>query len=180
MIKLIAILLLNLPIGLMAQQRLQFVQEKIDFAVSNERFSVNGIYYFNNDTEAEIKQTILFPFAKGADSLIVKRIYNLSFSENLSFQELTDAVAFKIIVPPKDTVMVNIAYSQSTDKENVYVLESTQTWGKALQRADYSLTVEPSVRVDSLSMQPDSLIDNVYYWKREDFFPNYNFKVWVE
>lgn len=182
MIRLITILILIfiIPLNSLAQQKLQFVGESIDFAISKERFSVNGIYIFSNSSESEIKQTILFPFAEGADSLIVKRIFNLTYSENLNFQQLNDAVAFKIIVLPKDTIKLNIAYSQNTEKENVYILESTQTWGKALKRADYSLELDSSVLIDSLSFKPDSLINNFYYWNKQDFYPNENFEVWIK
>ena len=164
----------------MAQQKLEFIGEKIDFAINSDRFTINGIYYFANNSEHEIKQTILFPFAKNTDSVVTKRVYNLTYSEMLSYQELENSITFKILVLPKDTVKVNIAYSQNTVKENIYILESTQTWGQALQKADYSLTFDSSIQIDSLSLKSDSLVDNVYYWKRQDFYPNENLKVWIE
>lgn len=178
--RLILILFLAVPINLLAQQKLEFIGERIDFAINSERFTINGIYYFANKSKEKIKQTILFPFAKNTDSIIVKRVYNLTYAVNLSCQELENAVAFKILVLPKDTVKINIAYSQKTVRENIYILESTQTWGQALKNADYSLTFDKSVQIDSLSLKSDSLDDNVYYWKRQDFYPNENFKVWIK
>lgn len=180
MIRLSAILLIIIPFNLFAQQKLQFFGERIDFAINKERFSINGIYYFSNSSEIEVNQTIMFPFSKGADSLVVKRIFNLTYSKNLGFKQLNDAVVFKILVLPKDTVKINIAYSQYTDKENSYILESTQTWGKALKNADYSLTFDSSVQIDSLSLKPDSLINNVYYWEKHDFYPKENFTIWIK
>lgn len=178
--RLILILFTAVPINLLAQQNLEFIGEGIDFAINSERFMINGIYYFANNSEQEIKQTILFPFAKNTDSIVTKRVYNLTYSEKLSYQELENAIAFKILALPKDTVKINIAYSQNAVKENIYILESTQTWGKALQKADYSLTFDSSVQIDSLSLQSDSLVDNVYYWKKQDFYPNENFIVWIK
>jgi hypothetical protein len=178
--RLILILFLAVPINLLAQQKLEFIEERIDFAIDSDRFAINGIYYFANNSEQEIKQTILFPFAKNTDSIIVKRVYNLTYSESLSYQELENAIAFKILVLPKDKVKVNIAYSQNTVKGNIYILESTQTWGQALKKADYSLTFDTSVQIDSLSLKPDYLDDNVYYWKKQNFYPNENFKVWIK
>jgi hypothetical protein len=180
MSRLILILFFVIPVNLFAQQKLGFIGERIDFAINSDRFTINGIYYFANNSEHEIKQTILFPFSKNTDSIIVKRVFNLTYSENLGFQVLENAVAFKILVLPKDTVKVNIAYSQSTVKENIYILESTQTWGQALKRADYSLTFDTSVQIDNLSLKPDSLVNNVYYWKKQDFYPNENFKIWLK
>jgi hypothetical protein len=180
MSRLILILFFTVPINLLAQPKLEFIGERIDFAINSERFAINGIYYFANISEKAIKQTILFPFAKNTDSIIVKRVYNLTYSENFSYQELENAIAFKILVLPKDTVKINIAYSQNTVKENIYILESTQTWGKSLKKADYSLTFDSTVQIDSLSLKSDSLNDNVYYWERHDFYPNENFKVWIK
>jgi hypothetical protein len=180
MSRLILILLFVIPINLLAQQKLEFIGERIDFAINRNRFTINGIYYFANNSEQEIKQTILFPFSKNTDSIAIKRVFNLTYCENLNFQELENAVAFKILVLPKDTVKINIAYSQNTVKENIYILESTQTWGQALKRADYSLTFDTSIQIDKLSLKPDSLENNVYYWKRKDFYPNENFKIWIE
>lgn len=169
-----------IPVSLLAQQKLEFIGERIDFAINSARFTVNGIYYFANNSEQEIKQTILFPFSKNTDSLTVKRVYNLTYSENLSYQELENAVAFKLLVLPMDTVKINIAYSQNKVRENIYILESTQTWSQALKKADYSLTFDTSVQIDSLSLKPDYLDNNVYYWKKQNFYPNENFKVWIK
>lgn len=176
----VLILFFTVPINILAQQKLEFIGERIDFAINNERFTINGIYYFVNNSKEEIKQTILFPFSKNTDSIIVKRVYNLTYAENLNYQELENAVAFKILVLPKDTVKINIAYSQKTVKENIYILESTQTWGQALKKADYSLTFDTSVKIDSLSLKPDSMDDKMYYWKRQDFYPYEDFKVWIK
>ena len=170
----------GIPMNLLAQNKLDFIGEKIDFVINSDRFSVNGIYYFSNNSEHEIRQTILFPFSKNTDSIAVKRVYNLTYSENLPFQELDNAVAFKVLLLPKDTIKVNIAYSQKTVKENTYILESTQTWGQALKRADYSLTFDASVQIDSVSFKPDSLDSHVYYWEKQDFYPYENFKVWIK
>jgi hypothetical protein len=180
MSRLILALFFIIPINLLAQKSLGFIGERIDFAINCDRFSVNGIYYFSNNSDQEINQPILFPFSKNTDSITVTRVFNLTYSENLSFQKLDNAVVFKVLVLPKDTVIVNIAYSQTTVKENIYILESTQTWGKALKRADYSLTFEPSIQIDSFSLKPDSLTGNVFYWNKQEFYPKENFKVWIK
>ena len=177
--RLILILFCAIPLKLMAQQKLEFIGERIDFAINSERFTINGIYYFANNSQQEIKQTILFPFANNTDSIDVRRVYNLTHSKNLSYQKLENAIAFKVLIPPKDTVKVNIAYSQKTVTENVYILKSTQTWGQALKKANYSLTFDRSVQIDSLSLKPDHLDNNVYYWEKQDFYPKENFKIWI-
>ena len=180
MIRYLFLLLFITPLYLDAQQSLQFFGEKIDFSIDQKRFSVNGIYYFSNNTKEVTRKSILFPFPKGSDSLTIKRIYNLTYRESINYQKLNDAAAFQIIVLPGDTVKVNIAYSLNTEKENVYILESTKTWGQKLKWADYSLTFDNSVQIDSLSLKPDSITNNVFYWTKKDFYPENNFKVWIK
>jgi len=77
-------------------------------------------------------------------------------------------------------VIVNIRYSQKTRKKNVYILESTWTWKRALQHAEYSLITDQSIRVDRLSIAPDTMLDNVYHWTKKDFYPDDNFIIWIE
>lgn len=178
--RLLFFVLMVSPQFLTAQGELEFVSEKIDFTITSSLFTINGIYVFANNTENEIRQTILFPFSNKVDSLKVKRVYNLTYDENLNYQKVANGIAFKMIVLPMDTVNINISYRQKTDKENIYILESTQTWEKPLQKADYSLSIDNSVMIDSLSLRPDTLINNVYYWTKTEFYPNENFKVLIK
>lgn len=173
-------LLIVFPLNLYAQKGLEFVRESIDFSIDSQRFSINGIYHFANGSEHTIHRTILFPFAKNTDSVAVKRVFNLTNMEHIDFKEVENGIVFKLSVPPMDTVKVNIAYSQKTVKENTYILESTQTWGKPLQRADYSLTFDHSVQIDSIYPPPDGMDNHVYFWKKRDFYPHENYRVWID
>ena len=176
----ISILLLVVPVCLPAQEKLQFIGERIDFTINKSTFTINGIYYFLNNSDKEIRQNILFPFAKNTDSVAFKRVYNLTYAKHLVFKVLNNAIVFEINVLPKDSVKVNIAYSQKAARENIYILKSAQTWGHALKSASYSLTYDPLVQIDSLALKPDSLVDNIYYWSKLDFYPDKDFKVWIK
>jgi len=178
--RLLFVVLMVSPQFMMAQKKLEFVNEKIDFSITSSLFTINGIYVFANNTENIIRQTILFQFSNKIDSLKVKRVYNLTYNENLNYQNVLNGIAFKMIVLSMDTVNINISYHQKTNKENIYILESTQTWGKPLQKAVYSLSVDNSVTIDSFSLKPDTLINNIYYWTKTEFYPNENFKVWIK
>ena len=178
--KLLLIALIILPTTLFAQRKLQFIGENIDFELNKRTFSINGIYYFLNNTESEIERTILFPFSDNADSLHVIRTYNLSYLRNIDYKQQDNAISFKINVLPNDTVKINIAYTQKAEIKNVYILKSTQTWGEALKKASYSLTVDSSVLLDSLSLKPDEFKNNTYYWEKSNFYPDDNFKIWIK
>ena len=180
MIRTILILVFALPFCVLAQKPLQFIGEKIDFEINKQRFSIDGVYYFLNDNDKEKRQTILFPFSEKSDSLIVKRVYNLTYSEHIEYQFLKNAIVFRFNILPRDTVKINIAYSQKAMKENVYILKSTRTWKEALKQADYSLTFDNSIQIESLSLKPDSLKNSVYYWTEKDFYPNDDFIVRIK
>ncbi len=168
------------PNLLIAQGSLEFVSEKIDFSINSELFSVNGIYVLANNSDREIHPRILFPFSPNSDSIEVRRVFNLSYGTDLQFEKVTDGITFRMTVMPRDTVYINVAYNQKTEKENIYILESTQLWGKPLQRADFSLSFDNSVVIDSLSWQPCTMINNKYYWHYIDFFPGENFIVRIK
>lgn len=180
MSRLLFLFLVAFPHLLFSQGKVEFASEKIDFSLTSSLFSVNGIYVFVNNSEEQIRQMILFPFSEKSVSISINRVYNLTYNENLPFQKVTNGVAFNMILFPQDTVNINISYTQKTEKENIYILESTQTWGKPLHSADYSLSTDNSVKIDSLSLTPDTLINNVYFWNKTDFYPKENFKVWIK
>ncbi len=85
--------------------------------------------------------------------MIVKRVYNLTYLKSIEYQRLKNAIVFMFKILPGDTVKINIAYSQQTMKENVYILESTRTWNEALEWVDYSLTFDNSIQIENLSLK---------------------------
>ncbi len=180
MSKLLVFLILQFPVYTLAQQKIEFISEKIDFEINPNNFKINGLYCFINNSTNEFYQTILFPFPKEADSIKVKRVYNLTYTQNLVFQKVANGIVFKLVIMPVDTIYVNILYTQKTKKKNTYILKSIQKWGKPLNKAEFSLTYKNTIIVDSLSFKPDSLINNVYYWTKQDFFPDNNFNVWIK
>jgi hypothetical protein len=180
MSKFLYLLTLLFPLTIAAQEKLQFVGEKIDFAIDSSRFSVNGIYTFVNISPNDINQTIFYPFAKGASSVEFKRVFNLSYSRNINFTLKESGAVFKLFIASADTIRVNISYSQKTGKENVYILRSTQYWNRPLQFAEYTLTTDRSVSIDSVSYAPDRIEENVYYYRKVDFFPYEDFVVIIK
>jgi hypothetical protein len=114
------------------------------------------------------------------DSFVVKRVYNMTYNQNISFQSKKNGLIFKLTILPEDTVNINITYSQKTQKENIYILESTKTWNSPLRFADYSLTFDSTVSIKQVSYKPDSIKDGEYYWHKTDFFPDRNFVISVE
>ncbi len=175
----ILLVLMQIPLFAGAQERLQFIGERIDFELNDSLFITNGIYQFVNTTNHEIRQTIIFPFSPLSDSIVVKRVFDLSHLRSIPHQLTQNGIVFKIRLLPQDTLSINIAYSQLRERENIYILKSTQSWHQALKSAKYSLMFDTSIRIDSISYPPDRKVDNVYFWDKTDFYPEENFIVWI-
>jgi len=158
-------------------QGVSFIEEYIDFSIGESGFETNGIYVFANNGDKEIRQEIRFPFALGIDSIDVQRVYNISYNKNMPYRSSNKSISFLLELQARDTVYINIAYTQTLLKNNIYILRSTQAWGKPLQKAQYSLTVHDALSIENLSYPPDSQKDNVYHWEKYDFLPTEDFEV---
>jgi len=169
----------TLPFSVFAQREVSFIEEYIDFSIGKSGFETNGIYVFANNGDKEVQMEIRFPFALGMDSIDVQRVYNLSYNKTMPYRSLNKSISFMLELAARDTVYVNIAYTQTLLKNNVYILRSTQAWGKPLQKAQYSLTVHDSLSIENFSYPPDSQEDNVYHWEKYDFLPTEDFEVTI-
>jgi hypothetical protein len=85
---------------------------------------------------------------------------------------------------PKDTVDVNIFYRQKISTVNKYIITSTQSWGKPLETAVYTLTTDKNLKIKSFTYVPDSIRDTVnkrlYIWKKQHFMPKIDFEITID
>lgn len=164
-----------------AQNRipLHFFSENIDFNLDEKHFSVNGIFAFCNPGDKDLIQKIIFPFADYTRSIDSIRIADLREMKLIPFLTQDKSIIFNLKIPAQDTTEINIYYRQPSSDINEYILLSTQTWHKPLEKAVYSLTVAKNIRIVSFSYQPDSVYETnnqkVYLWKKADFMPERNF-----
>ena len=179
MSKLIFFIIWLFPLRLFGQPAVEFLSENIDFTINAKTFCVNGIYTFVNNTDTDLNQNVIFPVQDNIDSLAINRVYNLSYNRSIDFWKSPGGLVFKIFLYPRDTVFINLSYCQETQKENIYILSSTRSWSNAMKTANYSLVSDNSVIIDSFSYQYDTLLNNVYYWNMKDFYPEKEFRVWI-
>lgn len=167
-----------------AQNHVSFFEEHIDFTLDRDYFIINGIYSFSNETESEVSQQILFPFADKTFTIDSIRIVNLSTGRKIQFNRLENSVLFNFMLPPKDTVDVNIFYRQKISTVNKYIITSTQSWGKPLETATYTLTTEKNLKIKSFTYVPDSIRKTVnkrlYIWEKQHFMPKIDFEITID
>lgn len=169
--------LFTVNITIFSQERISFFGENIDFLIDKEIFGINGVYFFLNNYEKDVENTIFFPFGLYSKEIEIVNVFNLKENKKINYVHGHQGISFKLNIAPKDTVIINISYTQRAEEENTYVLKSTQTWGEPLVFANYTLTVDNSVKLKSLSYKPDKRKKSVYYWYKKDFYPSKDFVV---
>ena len=166
---------------LQAQQPVSFFEEHIDFVLDSTCFSINGIYSFRNGSDQAVNEHIVFPFADKTSGIDSIRIVNLNTLKEVPFARLESSVSFEFGLLPRDTVDLNIFYRQKVATKNTYIITSTQTWGKPLETAVYSLTTPADLLIKSLSYTPDSIKaehgKRVFKWERHQFMPVRDFEI---
>lgn len=167
-----------------AQQHVSFFEEHIDFALDSDFFVINGIYSFHNKTDKPVNQHIIFPFADKTSAIDSIRILNLNEGTKIPFNKAQNFVQFNLTLSPGDTVDVNIYYRQKVAIINKYIITSTQTWGKPLDKAVYTLTTDKCTKIKSFSFAPDSIGESdgkrLYIWRKQHFMPTTDFEIVID
>ncbi len=159
-------------------QRADFFKEDITFRLDSTYIDVEGVYWFLNNYDKPVFSDIFYPFPVSSGSEIDSiRLFNITAGQKTKYNlESGSGISFNLFIPPKDTVLFQIGYRQKLNGDSaVYILRSTQVWGKPLERAEYKLMTSLIFKIKNFSYLPDKIykIDNkkIYYWKKENFMP---------
>lgn len=160
-------------------QRADFFREDITFRLDSTYFDVEGYYWFANHSAEMVKSEIFYPFPTGQSGMVDSiRLFNISSGNIGKYKrEGTFGISFSLILAPFDTLLFQIGYRQKVVCNSViYILQTTQGWGKPIDLAEYKLIVPDYFRIKQFSYQPDKSYKmekyNVYYWKKENFMPD--------
>jgi len=184
-LKQIIIFILLFSFQLIQAKDLQFYQEDLNFMIEENYFYVDGLYYFRNTSNKELKQRLIYPFPQDSaygkvDSLFVVNIIDSTITTNI--QKRKNGTSFTIQIDPDSTAVYRIGYRQELkDKKAEYILTTTQTWGRPFEQVNYTLTFPKELSLDSLSYMPDSLREEsnryIFFWYKENFMPDRNFEI---
>jgi len=181
LIAFLVIVLFGATFCLKAQIDVLFFEEHIDFSIDSNFFYINGIYSFQNKNKWNINQQIIFPFAKETTEIDSIRVINLYSDRKIDFRREDNSIHFSIYLPVNDTIDVNIFYRQKTSVKNKYIITSTQSWGKSLETAVYTLATEKNIKIKSFSYLPDSVREfdgrTLYIWEKHNFMPQSDFEI---
>ena len=105
----------------------------------------------------------------------------MNTNRKVPFNRLEKSVQFSFSLLPNDTVDVNIFYRQKKSDVNKYIITSTQSWGKPLKTAVYTLTTDKKLMIKSLTYQPDTVKNindkKLYSWYKTEFMPRKDFEI---
>jgi len=165
---------------------LQFFREDLSFEIKEDHFYVDGLYYFRNTNYKELEQRLIYPFPQDpaygkVDSFFVISIIDSTITSNM--QNGDKGASFTIHVESDSTTIYRIGYRQEIkDEKAEYILTTTQTWGRAFEQVNYTLTFPKELQLDSLSYMPDSLREEsnryIFFWYKENFMPDRNFIIY--
>ena len=177
----IVLFIFALPIFVFGQ-RISFFAEDLNFSLQKDLFEVDGLYYFRNLTDSEVKQMLFYPFPD------VEKYGEIAYIHVNPENDTTEMVAtqsprgsmFKLIIPPGGEVAYRISYGQKLiSNQAMYIITTTQQWARPFEKAIYTFTFPENLTLDSISIPPDSIKTSpektVYYWYKEDFMPELDF-----
>jgi len=177
------IVFLLLMTALLWSAELQFFREDLRFTLTDSSLSVDGDYYFRNNSERDLERMLFYPFPQ--DSL-----YGEVSGCFAVFQDSVDVLGkittagsfFKVIIPAGQERFVRVGYThQLLANKAEYILLTTRNWGAPFEIVNYSLTFSKELEVIEFSLLPDDLREDEknYYlsWRKEDFMPKTNFIV---
>lgn len=164
-------------------QEISFFAEDLKFSLNQDRFEVDGLYYFRNNTSKEIKRMLFYPFPETAVYGPITHISIRKEGDTTSMltRQTNEGCLFKLKIPPHGEVVYRIGYGQEMQgNEAKYIITTTQAWDAPFEMAKYQLVFPKSLKTLKSTLPPDSIatgVENVFYfWKRQNFMPNKDFE----
>jgi hypothetical protein len=164
-------------------QDLQFYREDIVFRIHVNNVETDAAYYFANVGDKDKRVALFYPFPENTkelvDSLVVEDLRTKSV---IPHQEARSGVFIPIFTKAYGQSAYRVYFRQLLKEDHFrYILNSTATWGKPLEFANYELQLPVSVTLDSLNYPPDTsfIMNDIRYfkWKKTDFMPDRDFEV---
>jgi hypothetical protein len=170
--------------------RLSFMQEDLDFKLSRHTFTVDGSYWFSNDSDDAIKQALFYPYPQddflGKSEFLKLELINPPSGQSVKkLSESDKGFWFEVTLPAKTIMECRIAYRQKLKANKAkYIIMTTKSWGKPLELAVFKLKVPRGLKITKLPLDNPSVkstwFHTTYSWERKNFWPEADFIVEFE
>jgi len=165
--------------------QIEFFKEDLQFELNKNFFTVAGDYYFRNAGDHDIKATLFYPIPR--DSFLgaydsTKVTYSSQQTDSPITVIKENGFFFNVEIGANSTAKYTIRYRQKLlGNRAKYIFTTTKSWGKPLEKADFQLKFPKTLKIDFLSILPDSLqeYEDTYtlFWTRENFMPKEDFVI---
>jgi len=163
-------------------QELNFFREDINFVIDREYLHVEGYYWFANTSDKNMEMRIYFPVGDNNDRVLFDSANVFEMPQGIPqiiLDKTSPGFHFEVNIKAGDTAIYKIKYRQKIMNDTAkYILRSTQTWNKPLDNAVYKLIVKDDLPIKNFSYKPDKIYhindENIYYWERKNFMPEYD------
>jgi hypothetical protein len=181
MIRNLFILVFSLISFGISAQNISFIKEKIFFKISNDTFYVSGKYYFQNKTKDTARQLVYYPIYTSANQPLLDNTKAIDGDrkKELFLTKFDNNYIIPIEIKPNSTKEITITYKQKIlDSSAVYILSTTQSWSRPLEKAVYIIEVDENCSLNYISFDPFNIKKKknhiVYSIKQYDFLPVLN------
>ena len=156
--------------------------------VNDSIATVNGAFYFRNNSDREGYFPLAFPFYIDdfCDYPHYIEVYLLDndIKVPLDFSRIgdTDKIRFGILLDPHQEIIWHLEYKQKIKSGRaVYILKSTAAWGESLEWATYKFIVPPNFSKLEIWPAPDTSYtedsNTIYTCKKTNFMPEQDMEI---
>jgi hypothetical protein len=163
-------------------QDVSFYKENITMKIEQDYFYVTGNYFLRTTGD----QSIILVYPLPVDSLYGEvdsiNIFNLTTNHPVNILERKkDVAVFKAEFGEYKEIEILISYRQKLlGNRAEYILESTASWRRPLEQADYQLIAPKGLEIINFAIPPDKSIsageETIYYWAKKNYMPDRNMK----
>ncbi len=166
---------------------LEFIQEELEFKLDQDWFKVNGNYWFSNNTGNVVIRQLFFPIPADSLNAPAERV-KLKLKDPLPGQKVKilsvsqQGFWFELSLPAQTIAECHISYRQKLKGNSArYVLRSTQSWGKPLELAKYTLITSNKLQVLKLTLSDPEISvrggRRCFRWEYQNYLPDTDFEV---
>ncbi len=174
--------LLLLLAEIMMLSALTFEAEELNFYLENDLWEMDGLFHFANYDSLSAKELIFFPVPSDSFCLPPK-IKALSVQDDKEgavtlLNQDKNGFTFLLSLPALSFCSLHLDYTQ-TLKSNYakYIITTTNSWGRPLPYAKYTLHPGINVQIRSLPFPVQKQEGRNYIWEFYDFAPEKEFEV---
>jgi len=174
--------LLLLLTEIMMLSALTFEAEELDFYLENDLWEMDGLFHFANYDSLSTHKLIFFPVPSDSLCLLPKikaiAIQDSNGAEVTMLNQAKNGFTFLLSLPALSFCSLHLDYTQ-TLKSNYakYIITTTNSWGRPLPYAKYTLHPGINVQISSLPFPVQKQEGRNYIWEFYDFAPEKEFEV---